>query len=201
MFATEAIDIFVEADPGDGDEGPSFISVRVPYERDFARQIKEFGAKWDDQTKEWRLYGNEDLVKQIASLCKTVFPGLPRRRNRLVAAQLSTQEGDSWSSPDKQQTRQMELVARIQFVVNRTIKTYRLGQNLKWVKEFRRIIELAPGEEAKNNNTSQQNQFTKEIQKQLPEFEKVASAAFEALLVGRKEAVDAILSEAGIEQI
>jgi hypothetical protein len=200
LFAAEAIDIFVESDPGDGEDGPSFISVRVPYDREFARQIKEFGAKWDDQTKEWRLYGNEELVQQIASLCKTVFPGLPRRRNRLVAAQLSILEGDSWLSQDKQPTRQIEVVARIQFVVNRTIKTYRLGQNLKWVKEFRRTIELPSDEETKDS-ASQQNQFTKEIQKQLPELEKVASAAFEALLVGRKEAVAAILSEAGIEQI
>lgn len=199
MVATEAIDIFIETDPGgDGEEGPGFISVRVPYDREFAREIKELGAKWDDQSKEWRLYGSEELVKQVANLCKTVFPKLPRRRNRLVAAQLSTHEGESWQGQD---TKQVELVIRAQFVVNRTIKTYRTGQNLKWVKEFKQTVELPLNEEASAITASQQDQFTKEIQKGLPEFERIASAAFEALLVGRKEEVKSLLNEAGIEQV
>ena len=68
MSAIEAIDIFIESDTsGDGEDGPSLISVRVPYERDFAKQIKELGAKWDDQSKEWQLNGTEELVKQVVA--------------------------------------------------------------------------------------------------------------------------------------
>lgn len=209
MIQIEAIDIFIETDPdGEGEDGPGLISVRVPYDRDFAGQVKELGAKWDDQSKEWRLYGSEELVKQIASLCKTIFPRLPRRRNRLVAAQLSTHEGQSWASEDKAklQTRQVELVARVEFVVNRTLKNYRVGQALKWVKEFKQIIELPASDEATTTptataTTSQQEQFALSIRPALPELERVATTAFEALLVGRKDAVKAILNEAGIKQI
>jgi hypothetical protein len=193
-----AVDIFIESDPaGEGDEGLSFISVRVPYNQEFAQQIKELGAKWDDQTKEWQLYGNEAFVKKLANLCKTVFPGLPRRRNRLVAARLSTSQGNIWHDGDK--SRQIELIVLAQFFVNRTFKTYRLGQSLKWSKEYKQIIELPP--QHSQDTTGQQNKFVAEIAVSLPDLERVASAAFEALLVGRKEAVKAILNEAGIEQI
>jgi hypothetical protein len=100
----EAIDIFIETDPeAEGGDGPALISLRVPSDREFSRQIKELGAKWDDQSKEWRLFGNEALVKQVAELCKKVFPRLPRRRNRLVAARLSTYESKSSASEDKGQ--------------------------------------------------------------------------------------------------
>lgn len=199
MIGIEAIDIFIESDSSDdGEEGPALISVRVPYDREFARQIREIGAKWDDQSKEWRLYGTEELVKQVASLCKATFPRLPRRRNRLVAAQLSTEQGRSWVSDDKEQTRQVELVARVQFMANRTLRNYRLGQNLKWVKEFKQTIELPAGEEG--DISAPQARFTREIEASIPELERLATSAFEALLVGKKEAVAAILKEAGIEQ-
>ncbi len=199
MIEVDAIDIFIESDSSDdGEEGPALISVRVPYDREFARQIREIGAKWDDQSKEWRLYGTEELVKQVASLCKAAFPRLPRRRNRLVAAQLSTEQGRSWVSEDKEQTRQVELIARVQFVVNRTVRNYRLGQNLKWAKEFKQTIELPASEKA--DSTAPQTRFTREVEASLPELERLATSAFEALLVGKKEAVAAILREAGIEQ-
>jgi hypothetical protein len=193
-----AIDIFIESDPaGEGNEDLSFISVRVPFNREFARQIKELGAKWDDQAKEWQLYGNEAFVKQLANLCKSAFPGLPRRRNRLVAARLSANQGNFWKDGDK--THQVELIILVQFFVNRTFKTYRLGQSLKWSKEFKQIIELLPP--PSQDTTVQQNKFAAEIGLRLPDLERVATSAFEALLVGRKEAVKAILNEAGIEQI
>lgn len=204
MIQVEAIDIFIETDPeSEGEDGTGLISLRVPYDREFARQIKELGAKWDDQSKEWRLYGSEELVKQVAALCKTVFPKLPRRRNRLVVGQLSIHEGQTWvnTAKNETQTRQVELVARVEFVVNRTLKNYRVGQNLKWVKEFKQIVELPVSDKAATPSASNpQEQFAQSIKSDLPELERVATSAFEALLVGKKEAVKAILGEAGIQQ-
>lgn len=200
MRGTEAIDIFIESDPNsDGDEGPSFISIRVPYEREFAQQVRELGAKWDDRSKEWRLYGSEEVVKQVASLCKTIFPRLPRRRNRLVAAEVSTHEGKTWLNEGNASTKQLELIVRVQFVVNRTVKNYRVGQNLKWVKDFKQVIEVPADHEA-DSSAEEQSQFAVQMRGELAELERVAAAAFEALLIGRKEAVKAILSEAEIEQ-
>jgi len=195
----DAADIFIEND-GEGEDGPSLISVRVPQEREFARQIKELGAKWDDQSKEWRLYGNEDLVKAVADLCKSAFPRLPRRRNRLVAGQLSIREGNSWVSSDKAQTKHLELVAEVQFVANRTFKNYRAGQSLKWAKEYKQVIELPSKAEDEIDTSNQQKKFAAEIMTGVPELERTATGAFEALLAGKKEAVKAILREAGIEQ-
>jgi hypothetical protein len=202
LSQVEAIDIFIETDPeAGGEEGTGLISVRVPYEREFARQIKELGAKWDDQTKEWRLYGGEDLIKQVAELCKSVFPGLPRRRNRLVTTRLTTSEGQSRPSEGQANIKEVELVARVEFLVNRTLKNYRVGQNLKWVKEFKQTIELPLNEGSGENSTvAQQEQFAKSLRASLPELERSATSAFEALLIGRKEVVKAILNEAGIEQ-
>ena len=200
MTEVEAIDIFVETDPSDGDdEGPALISIRVPQDREFARQIKELGAKWDDQTKEWRLYGTETVVKQIGSLCKASFPNLPRRRNRLVAAQLSTREGKTWVGEATAPTRQVELIARVEFVVNRTVKNYRMGQNLKWAKEFSQIIEQPA--DAKADSTAPQANFAAQTRSGLRDLERIATEAFEALLLNRKEAVTTILSEAGIAQV
>ncbi len=205
MTQIDAADIFIEND-GEGEDGPNLISVRVPQEREFARQIKELGAKWDDQSKEWRLYGNEDLVKRVADLCKSSFPRLPRRRNRLVAGQLSIRAGNSWIgiNSDKAQTKHLELVAEVQFVANRTFKNYRAGQNLKWVKEYKQVIELSSSinddEENAPDTSIQQKKFATEIMTGVPELERTATGAFEALLAGKKEAVRAILREAGIEQ-
>ncbi len=200
MIQIEAIDIFIESDPEAIDEeSPSLISVRVPYEREFAGQIKELGAKWDDHAKEWRLYGTEQLVKQVAELCKKTFPRLPRRRNRLVAAQLSNHEGKSLDT--QAQMKQVELIVKVEFLVNRTLKNYRLGQNLKWVKEYKHSIEVPVSEKAEDLISSQQEQFATKVRANLPELERVATSAFESLLVGRKEAVKAILNEAGITQI
>jgi hypothetical protein len=199
MIEIEAIDIFIETDAeGGGEEGPSLIAVRVPYDREFARQIRELGAKWDDQTKEWRLYGTEELVKQVAELCKAVFPRLPRRRNRLVAAQLSTELGNSLQNEIEPESSQVELVGRVQFVVNRTLKNYRVGQNLKWHKEFKQIVVLAETERASGLAT-QQKQYASQLKPSLPDLERVATAAFEALLAGQKDAAKAILGEAGIQ--
>lgn len=198
MIGLEAIDIFVETDPtAEGDEGTALISVRVPQDREFARQIKDLGAKWDDQSKEWRLYGTEALVKQVASLCKTVFPKLPRRRNRLVAAQISTAEGNAWAN-EKDQSQQIELIVQVQFVVNRTLRNYRIGQNLKWAKEFKQVIDLPAA--GKTDTTAQQEQFAASLNSTIPELERSATSAFEALLVGQKDTVKAILNEAGIAQ-
>ena len=147
MIEIEAIDMFVERDPemDEDSEGNSLISLRVPSDREFSREIKELGAKWDDAAKEWRLVGNETTVKQIGALCKVVFPKLPRRRNRLVAAQVSTSEessqpGVAGQEASPTQPPQKEVIVRVEFVVNRMIKNYRRGQNL-WVKEFRQDFE------------------------------------------------------------
>ena len=210
MTQIDAADIFIEND-GEGEDGPNLISVRVPQEREFARQIKELGAKWDDQSKEWRLYGDEDLLKKVADLCKSVFPRLPRRRNRLIAGQLSIKaDNNSWvsssnGSSDKAQTKHIELVAEVQFVANRTFKNYRTGQNLKWVKEYKHIIEVPyfgddEDKDALDTSSTQQKKFATEIMTGVPELERTATEAFEALLAGKKEAVKAILREAGIEQ-
>jgi hypothetical protein len=95
---------------------------------------------------------------------------------------------------------QLELVAEIAFVVNRTIRNYRLGQNLKWTKEFRQIIELGGSDkEAARGSEEWQSKFARElIKNKLPELEKAATSAFENLLVGRKDALKAILNEVGI---
>jgi len=198
LYGTDAIDIFIESDPtGDGEDAPSLISVRVPYEREFARQIRELGAKWEDQSKEWKLYGSEELLKQVASLCKKLFPHLPRRRNRLVAARLTTHEGQVGSGGE---LKQLEVVARAEFVVNRTLKNYHLGQSLKWVKEFKQVVEVAATEEADSNaSAARQSKFAAEVLTGLPELERVATEAFEALLVGRKEVAKNILTGSGIE--
>lgn len=200
MVELEAIDIFIETDPeAEGDDGPALISVRGPADREFSRQIKELGAKWDDQSKEWRLFGNQELVTQVAELCKKIFPKLARRRNRLIAARLSTYQSKSSTSEEKDQSIQLELVAELEFVVNRTIRNYRLGQNLKWTKEFRQIIELDGDNKADSTSEELQSKFARElIKKTLPELERAATSAFENLLVGRKEAVKAILNEVGI---
>jgi hypothetical protein len=214
VIEIEAIDMFVDSDPeaGEEDEGDSLISLRVPSDREFSRQIKELGAKWDDAAKEWRLVGGEATIKQISALCKAVFPKLPRRRNRLIATQVSTAEGNSWAGgvakeTGSAQSRQLELIVRVEFVVNRTMKTYRRGQNLKWVKEFQEVIELpastttdSPGE-TENNSDEIQSQYANRLQSEIRELERSATEAFEALLLGRKEAVAAVLKEAGIEQL
>ncbi len=216
MIEIEAIDLFIDSDPeaGDEDEGESLISLRVPSDREFSRQIKELGAKWDDTAKEWRMVGNEKTIKQISALCKTVFPQLPRRRNRLIAAHVSTDEGNSWPGGAGKETdsREVELIVRVEFVVNRTIKTYRRGQNLNWVREFREVVELpvaaaSPSDsankpvETSDNTNDIQSQYANRLQSEIRELERSATEAFEALLVGRKEAVAAVLKEAGIEQV
>ena len=214
MIEIEAIDMFVDSDPeaGDEDEGDSLISLRTPSDREFSRQIKEMGAKWDDQAKEWRMVGNEATIKQISALCKAVFPKLPRRRNRLIVTQVSTSEGNSWADSGKKatgsgQSRQVELVVTVEFLVNRTMKTYRRGQNLKWLKEFREVIELpasAAGTEETGDDTDSdeiQNQYASRLQSEIRELERSATEAFEALLLGRKDAVAAVLKEAGIAQV
>lgn len=216
MIEIEAIDMFVDSDPaaGDDDEGDSLISLRVPSDREFSRQIKELGAKWDDAAKEWRMVGNEATIKQISALCKAVFPKLPRRRNRLIATQVSTAEGNSWADNGAKKTgsaqsRQLELIVRVEFVVNRTMKTYRRGQNLKWLKEFREVIELPasasaakPGETSDDTDSDEiQSQYASRLQSEIRELERSATEAFEALLLGRKEAVAAVLKEAGIAQV
>jgi hypothetical protein len=211
LIKIDAIDIFVESDSsdGDGEDGPKLISVRVPQDREFARQIKELGGKWDDQAKEWRLYGSDDLLKQVADMCKQVFPKLSRRKNRLVAAQVSTTASPNWvdSEVNKEATpttttRPIELVAEVQFVVNRTLKNYRVGQPLKWAKEFKQIIEVATTEQvvSRVDTEPQQAKFAEKLLTKLPDLERLATEAFEALLAGRKEAVSAILKEAGISQ-
>jgi hypothetical protein len=210
LIKIDAIDIFVESDSsdGDGEDGPKLISVRVPQDREFARQIKELGGKWDDQSKEWRLYGSDDLLKQVADMCKQVFPKLSRRKNRLVAAQVSTTARTSWADSEVHKeatpttTKPIELVAEVQFVVNRTLKNYRVGQPLKWAKEFKQIIEVATTEQAANrvDTEPQQAKFAEKLLPKLPDLERLATEAFEALLAGRKEAVSAILKEAGINQ-
>jgi hypothetical protein len=216
VIEIEAIDMFVDSDPeaGDEDEGDSLISLRTPSDREFSRQIKEMGARWDDQAKEWRMVGNEATIKQISALCKAVFPKLPRRRNRLIATQVSTSEGNSWADNGKKatgpaQSRQLELVVRVEFLVNRTIKTYRRGQNLKWLKEFREVIELPvsdsagkPGETDDDTGSDEiQSQYASRLQSEIRELELSATEAFEALLLGRKDAVAAALKEAGITQV
>ncbi len=203
MTEIEAIDIFVESDPSGDDEGPSLISLRVPQDREFARQIRELGGKWDDQTKEWRMEGTEATVKELGNLCKTLFPKLPRRRNRLIAAQISMSEGKTWLAETAGSTaQQVELIGQVEFVVNRTVKIYRLGQNLKWLKEFHKIVELpSPTTGNDSNLTAAQTTFTEEIRVQLRELEQVATTAFEALLVNQKSSVGAILAQAGIEQL
>jgi hypothetical protein len=210
VIEIEAIDLFVDSDPesGDEDEGNSLISLRVPADREFSRQIKELGAKWDDTAKEWRMVGNETTVKQISALCKSAFPKLPRRRNRLVATQVSTAEGKSWpggGAKESEKARELELVVSVEFVVNRTIKTYRRGQNLKWVKEFREVVELpaaaSPEETGKDTGSSELlGQYVARLQGEIRELERSATEAFEALLLNRKEAVAAALREAGIDQ-
>jgi hypothetical protein len=220
VIEIEAVDMFVEKDPesGDDDEGDCLISLRVPNDREFSRQLKELGAKWVDAVKEWQLVGNETTIKQIGALCKAAFPGLPRRRNRLVATQVSTSEGSSWpGDQDKETTSthpsQVEVVVEVEFVVNRTIKTYRRGQNLKWVKEFRQVVEQnqasqtslnggnTPGSNDAAGDLKETQDFVNKLQGEIRELERVATEAFEALLLGRKEAVSAILREAGIKQI
>ncbi len=214
--------MFVESDPSDGEdeEAASLISLRVPSDREFARQIKELGAKWDDTSKEWRMVGNEQTIKQISALCKAAFPRLPRRRNRLVAAQVSTGEGNPAPGNDSGPTtgeaggqaltglRQVELIARVEFVVNRTLKNYRRGQNLKWVKQFQEFVELPaiPGEDNlepayRQASSATQADYLHRLRSDIRELEGAATQAFEALLVGRKAEVAAILKEAGIEQL
>ncbi len=223
MIEIEAIDLFVESDPtgGEDEEADSLICVRVPADRDFARQIKELGARWDDASKEWRIVGGEKTIQQIGTLCKAAFPQLPRRRNRLVVAQLSTAEGNSWSGsndsggegsqkeeekPQSNDVRQVELITRVEFVVNRTLKSYRRGQNLKWHREFREIVELSASEaqaSAGEDRASEeaQAQYVSRLRSAIRELEQAATEAFEALLLGRKEAVGAILKQAGLEQV
>lgn len=216
MIEIEAVDLFVERDPesGDDDEGNSLISLRVPADREFSRQIKELGAKWDDTTKEWQLEGNETTIKQIGALCKSAFPGLPRRRNRLVTTQISISEGDSWPLAMEKESSgsrpvQVEVVVKVGFMVNRTIKTYRRGQNLKWQKEFRQVFEQNETSSALPGGNSQQtgslkeiqNRYVNQLQSEIRELERVATEAFEALLLSRKEVVSAVLKEGGIEQL
>ncbi len=221
MIEIEAVDLFVEGDPesGDDDEGSSLISLRAPADREFSRKIKELGAKWDDASKEWQLVGNEATVKQIGALCKVAFPGLPRRRNRLVATQISAYEGDSTplnqgkESPSNQPP-QVEVIVEVEFVVNRAIKTYRRGQNLKWIKEFRQVVEQnGPSPTLPSSGKSQQTgrdaarskeiqgRYVNQLQGEIRELERVATEAFEALLLGRKEVVAAVLKEGGIQQL
>lgn len=199
MIEIDAVDLFVEKDPekDDDDAEQSLISLRVPADREFGRQLKELGAKWDDASKEWRLVGNEATVKQIGALCKVAFPKLPRRRNRLVAAQIDT-------APPKvveKKSAEEEIVVRVEFLVNRTIKNYRRGQNLKWAKEFRQSVEPNADASAKPAEENEAHrQYANQLQGQIRELEQTAAEAFEALLVGRKEAVSQILKEAGIAQ-
>jgi hypothetical protein len=219
VIEIEAIDMFVESDPsgGEDEEGTSLISLRVPSDREFARQIKELGAKWDDTAKEWRMVGGEQTVKQIGAICKAAFPHLPRRRNRLVATQVSTSEGNSWSGsrqtgPDtkdstedfQNRSRQVELIVRVEFMVNRTLKTYRYGQNLKWVKLFQEYVELPEktDEPAKlQASSAAQAAYLSSLRSEIRALEGSATQAFEALLLGRKAEVAAILKEAGMEQL
>ena len=228
MIEVEAIDLFVESDPSNGEdeENASLISLRVPADRELARQLKELGAKWDDGAKEWRIYGSEAVVKQIGNLCKTAFPDLPRRRNRLVATQVAASEGQIWPGGTKAkpadqsqpggeasskeaaaaQPDQLELVVRVEFVVNRTIKTYRRGQNLKWLKEYKQVVELPTSLEqteasSADSRAGLQAKFLAQLQPRIRELERTATEAFEALLSSRKEAVAAILKEADIAQL
>jgi hypothetical protein len=219
VIEIEAIDMFVESDPtgGDDDEGTSLISLRVPSDREFARQIKELGAKWDDTAKEWRIIGGEQTIKQIGALCKAAFPRLPRRRDRLVATQVSTSEGNSWvgssqTGPDTQngtedsqnRSRQVELIVRVEFMVNRTLKTYRYGQNLKWVKQFQEFVELPEKNDQPDNlqaSSAAQADYLNRLRSEIRELEGSATQAFEALLLGRKAEVAAILKEAGMQQL